>query len=453
MRMKTGEVGRGWLSVVTLSCLLFFPFSLPAQAPSERISTSPLETALLSSLKTPDWLDLSGVFRFRFEGRSGLGFLDGVDDGYGLTRARINIGVQPHPQVRFFFQGQDSRAPGIRPAASTGVFRDPVDLRQAFLEIGGSRNAPLVLTVGRQLLGYGDQKLVGPLEWANTARSFDAVKVALRTEVVNVDLFSASVVRTDPNRQINHPLDGDNLHGVHVQLNNSVEGVLIEPFLLWRTNPRVAGEGSIGDMDQYTAGVYSARNGAPGWQYVASAVKQWGDFAEATIDATFLSVLGGYQFDIEVRPRLFFEYNYASGDSNPTDGVQGSFDNIYPTAHIYYGYNDLVGLRNIKNLRLGSSVRAAGRVTLGLDFHAFWLAEPNDHLYNVLGTAPAVRTPDGGASDTKVGNELDFSASLPVGNTVTLLGGVGHMFPGPFLEANSPGDGNTFTYFSIDYRF
>lgn len=40
-----------------------------------------------------------------------------------------------------------------------------------------------------------------------------------------------------------------------------------------------------------------------------------------------------------------------------------------------------------------------------------------------------------------------------MGNTVTLLGGVGHMFPGPFLEANSPGDGNTFTYLSIDYRF
>ena len=82
---------------------------------------SPLEAPALNSLELPGWLDLSGELRFRSENRYGLGFQEGSNDGYGLVRTRINVGVRPNEYVRLFFQGQDSRAPGIRPASATGL--------------------------------------------------------------------------------------------------------------------------------------------------------------------------------------------------------------------------------------------------------------------------------------------------------------------------------------------
>ena len=47
------------------------------------------------------------------------------------------------------------------------------------------------------------------------------------------------------------------------------------------------------------------------------------------------------------------EYNYASGDADPTDGTRGTFDQLYPTGHDKYGLADQVGWRNIHHLRAG----------------------------------------------------------------------------------------------------
>ena len=100
----------------------------------------------------PGWLTLAGEFRFRFENRQGLGYREGSDDGYGLTRTRLEVGIRPASWLKFGIQGQDSRAPGIRKGlASSGALRDPIDLRQAYAEIGASQS-PVSLTVGRQAL-------------------------------------------------------------------------------------------------------------------------------------------------------------------------------------------------------------------------------------------------------------------------------------------------------------
>ena len=57
-------------------------------------------------------------------------------------------------------------------------------------------------------------------------------------------------------------------------------------------------------------------------------------------------------------PRLVAEYNYASGDANPTDGRRGTFDQLYPTAHDKYGLADQVGWRNMHDVRVRSRVEA-----------------------------------------------------------------------------------------------
>jgi hypothetical protein len=447
-RGKLSDFGR----VLSAAMIAGTLFSAPATGAQTTTGFGPLDEPALGHVndQTPDWLTLSGDFRLRFESRKGLGFVDGNDDSYGLARTRLNVGIQAGPWVRFFVQAQDSRAPGIRPDASNnGVFRDEADLRQAHVRFGGAESDPVALTVGRQLLLFGDQRLVGPLDWTNTSRTWDAVRLELRPRSDwKFDVFASSVVANTPGMQINRSVDGVNFHGVYGSMGGLIPNATIEPFLLWRTAPLVVGEdGFAGDMDRYSVGFRVAGAGG-GFDYNATLVDQWGDMAGSSIDAWAYSLGGGYTFDAPLAPRVYTEYNFGSGDSDPTDGEVGSFDDNYPTAHLFYGYNDLVGWRNIKNLRIGTEV-AIKRVTVRIDYHGFWLDDTGDDLYNVAG-ALAV---DGNGTETRVGDEVDLTVSLPITPTVSAGGGIGHMFPGPFLEANTQGAENTFSYLFFGYRF
>lgn len=402
----------------------------------------------------PSWIDFGGEFRFRFEGRQGLGYLAGNHDAYGLFRLRLNVDLTPTPWLEVFVQGQDSRAPGIRPASANGVFRDPADLRQAWVRIGGPEAGPVSLTVGRQLLLFGDQRLVGPLDWTNTARTWDAVRLEVRpVSGMRFDVFSSSVVRNDPGLEIDRSPEGNNLHGVYGSIGQVLPEATIEPFVMWRTNPRVTGENGVpGDLDRYSAGARVAGRLPDGFDYAGTLVEQWGSFAGGDIRARAWSALVGRTFQVPMSPRVFVEYNFASGDEDSSDGEIGWFDDIYPTAHLYYGYNDLIGWRNIRNLRIGATAQTFPRLRFAVDYHAFWLADAHDDLYNAAGAVTVV-SPAAGAAETRVGDEIDVTVSSPLTSTITVGGGIGHLFAGPYLEAWSQGDGNTFSYCFASTRF
>lgn len=400
----------------------------------------------------PGWLSLSGEFRVRYENRQSIGFAEGRDDGYPLIRTRLNIGIQPSSWLRFGFQGQDSRAPAIRDVPAPGAFRDGFDVRQAYVELGDPKS-PVSVTAGRQILALGDQRLVGALDWSNTARVFDAVRLQLRGSGAKVDVFSASVVRNDPFRRVNISPEGSNLHGIYASFENLLPRSTVEPYVLWQTNPAVVSElGVRGDLDRYTTGLRVWAKGLGPWDYNAAIIGQRGDAAGAEISAWGYYAELGYSIDARWKPRLYAEYNFGSGDEDPNDGRVGGFVDLYPTAHLWYGFTDQEGWRNLKNIRMGLDLAPVRKLQLKLDFHGFWLATLRDGLYNVGGRL-LVAAPQDGASDAKVGDELNAIFTVPVSDILSVGGGIGHLFPGRFVEENSPGFGHTFSYLFVWYKF
>jgi len=49
----------------------------------------------------------------------------------------------------------------------------------------------------------------------------------------------------------------------------------------------------------------------------------------------------GPDFDVAWKPRIFLEYNYASGTANPRQ-LGGTFDQLYPSGHDKFGLADQV---------------------------------------------------------------------------------------------------------------
>ncbi len=420
-------------------------------APKRDETPGTLQSGLGDEL--PGWLSLSGEFRFRFENGQGLGYSEDSDDGYGLTRTRLELGVRPVSWLNFGIQAQDSRAPGIRPALSnSGAVRDPFDLRQAYAEIGASRS-PASLKVGRQALIYGDSRLIGAPNWSNTSRVFDAVRLQVRGSGAKLDLFSASVVRNDPNRRLNRSVEGEYLHGLYGSLENVIPGSTLEPYLLWQTKSSVVNElNALGDLDRYTLGFRAWAKGLGPWDYNAALVRQWGQVAGSDIQAWAYYGELGYSIEARLNPRLYIHYNFGSGDKDPEDGRFGGFVNLYPTTAFLYGRANRVGWRNHKGLRLGSEFKPHSKLTLLLEFHSFWLASKTDALYSPAGRV-SVAPPPGGARDAKVGNEVDAVFTVPVTDNFSLGAGLAHMLPGPFVKANTPGHPFTYSYLFTSYKF
>ena len=69
-------------------------------------------------------------------------------------------------------------------------------------------------------------------------------------------------------------------------------------------------------------------------------------------------------------PHLTAEYNFASGDADPADGVRGTFDQLYPTAHDKYGLADQVGWRNIHDVRVGFDVTPFKATPITFNYHS-----------------------------------------------------------------------------------
>ena len=399
--------------------------------------------------ETPSWFSVGAAYRFRFESRQADGFREGNDDSYGLHRVLVDIGVEPKPWLNFHFQGQDARAPGK--ANATPLFRDPFDVRQAWVEIGDPEKGWLHARVGRQELNYGAQRLIGPLDWTNTARQFDAAKVSVGKDDLGFDVFAASVVEID-DQDFNRHRDGHNLHGIYGRLNRLVPGSKLEAFVLWKTTPLViSGNGQAGDADTYTAGVRFVRSLGAGFDTEMEAARQFGTFGVDDISAW-----GGYWIlgytppGVKLSPRFSAEYQCGSGDSDPEDGKYHTFDQLFPTGHLYQGTADRIGWRNISDVRAGVAIKPHPKVNLTFDHFSFWLANRNDNLYAVNGSV-AVAVPEGGAADTYVGQEIDAILSWKPEEHVTVGAGAGYFIPGRFLKDTTPGDRHTFGYLFLNY--
>ena len=425
----------------------FFLFAAGAAWAQSDFSARPVYDRTLASLtseRLPDWLKLSGEFRTRAEGRTGFNYQPGNNDAYALVRNRLNVELLPASWLDFYAQGQDSRAPGVDAGRALTTFKDPFDLREAFVRLGKA-DGPVKVTVGRQLLSYGAQRLIGPLDWTNTSRSWDAVKVELGTPDAKLDLFASSVVVIDPANPDHHH-DGFNIHGAYGSFRKIVPRATMETYLLWKT----------GHVSIWTGGFRIAAMpgdaGLRGLDYQIEFARQWGTLGAVRHSADAGYAILGYSIGKHAwKPHVSAELSHASGDPHPGTGTHRTFDQLLPTNHLFYGITDPTGWQNMDIGRLGFDATPLNRLQLAADYRELYLDRAQDSLYTVAGAA-AVK-PRAGNLARHVGGEVDISATWAVASQWKIGGGIGRLKAGNFLTQNSKGSGQTFPYLFAQYSY
>jgi len=397
----------------------------------------------------PSWLRLRGEFRERVEGLDNAGFTAGRDDVYYLSRLRISA-TATGQSMGATVQVQDARVADKSIGPQTAPFQAGFDLRQGFVDIGNAK-APVAARLGRQEIAFGDQRLVGHAGWLNAARSFDAARVTLRSPAAQVDVFAGSVVRI-LNDEFDKSGNGNRFGGAYASSARIVPQGSVEPYVFYRRETNLRTEtGSIGSLDQVTTGGRFAGKLPARLDYNVEMDLQRGSLASDEVRAW----AGHWQIRETLPgtalPRLTGEYNYASGDADPADGVRGTFDQLYPTAHDKYGLADQVGWRNIHHVRGGFELTPFKATPISVNYHSYWLAERRDALYAASG-APIARVAAGAAS-SRVGQEIDVQISRPLFPQLAFTAGYSHLLAGPFLKEATPGKSYSGPFAMVTYVF
>jgi hypothetical protein len=350
-----------------------------------------------------------------------------------------------------FVEGIDARAPWENKAPAGPPFRDHANLRQLYFQLGAD-NDPQVLRAGRLELAFGDGRLVGTLPWANTARTFDGARTTFGGAGYRVEAFAASVVKIDGDKFDQH-VPGNNFYGVYSSLTKLVPKAGVEPFFFWRRQAGLTTElGARGTMNFGTLGLRAVGRLPSNFDYDMQMAAQKGSLGNELIRAWAGHWLVGFTVvNTPLTPRVFTEYNQASGDANPTDNKRGTFDQLYPTGHDKYGLTDLVGWQNMKHTRSGVDLAIAKGWTATARYSSYWLAEPRDALYSG-GGAVLARSPSGIAG-TYVGREVDVITTVKLQPGIGFSAGLGRFIPGTFLKNTTPGKAYTYPYAMLTYDF
>ncbi len=418
--------------------------------------------------------------RIRFEMRNNnFDFNDSrnhkTDDAFWHQRFRLGVLTKICDWAKVYVQGQDSREFDSDRQDEPFVFGsegdDAFDLYQGYVDIGNEKKFPLTARLGRQVLSYGDERLIGGFDWNNLGRTFDAMKFQYThsESKTTIDWFMGNVVTVegyDNGSTDRFAFNESDSHDLFTGLYASSKVLSFqktEAYVLYRNkdrnNPEVRTNGGAVsnsyDMEQevWTLGARMAststemlhgfdyelegafQRGAVGaTQGVATLNPTPGDSKDLRAFATHAAA--GYSLEeTPWKPRFGVEYNFASGDGDPNDGNSGTFMNLYPTNHKFYGYMDVVSWKNIHNMAYTLSAKPTSKITLKLDHHFFWLADPNDALYRANGVTQ-VRTVNGAAQSASsyVGHEVDLTGYYQYSKWLSFMVGYSHFFAGDYLQ-------------------
>lgn len=396
------------------------------------------------------YLSLGGQLRARWESWDNFNFAPANDDDFGLFRLRLHGDLRAGPLLRLFVEVKSAEAtdrdlPGGRRTLDV----DTLDLQNAFADLTGELlgwNATLRL--GRQELSYGAQRLVSPLDWSNTRRTWDGARAIFKRDTWRVDAFATRPVIVEK-YEFNEWDHDQAFYGVYAVHDVASWNLKYDVYLLRLDRDGLAG----GDEERYTPGLRIAGTcPAKILDYDVEGGWQFGDAGERDIEAWFAAAEAGYTFkDCPATPRVHVGYDYASGDKDPADDEAGTFNQLFPLGHAYLGYIDVLGRQNVQAISQGLTFwPVAKRVQVRVDHHFFSRAERADAVYGVGGAV--LREADAGTSK-EIGTEADVTVMFKVDRHTSAWLGYSRFYAGDFIEESGDSSDVEFLYASVQYTF
>jgi len=407
---------------------------------------------------TEGWsLSTGGQVRYQWKDETNRNLLGNFPnhDEFGLLRTRLHADLLMEDSFRVFVETISADVHGKKASdpPPLPIDRNDWDFLNAFVEF--IANPEFRMRYGRTELQYGAQRLVSPLDWGNTRRTFEGGVLQFKDGNRSSDFFVTHPVVVDARHQ-----DESNESRYFSGLYNTWTlegGRTADAYLLHlheSDSVLANGAGVLGGADIYTVGGrYAGKSGV--WDWDVEAAVQRGNWSGDAVRAGMWALTGGATLaDLPGSPRLGLDLDWASGDDNATDGTKGTFNQLFPLGHAWFGYIDLVGRQNIVAFSPSSRWKLGETAWFRAAWHDFNLQNDSDSLYGASG-AP-VLTDTSGGSGSHVGQEWDLTlgwAPSFLAPHSELLFGYSYFVPGNFAENLGGGDRPQLLYMQYVLNF
>lgn len=410
------------------------------------------------------YFTFGGQVRSRVENFSHFGFGGAAtdDDTYWLNRFRLHTDLHVTEYFRAFVEGKSSLSTDRRlPGGKRAIDVDELALQNAFADFmlpDPESGKPFVtIRPGRQELVFGKQRLVSPLDWVNTRRTWDGIAAIVDGSDWSISPFwtqFAPVKKYD----FNSSRQSIQFFGIHASGRIPSAALAVDLYWLGLGRDNAAFNGTAGREDRQTlGGRLFGKLGETHFDIDVEGAYQLGEVGAGDISAFMVASQLGYVLpgDLAGEPRVFIGFDYASGDDSPGGDVN-TFNQLFPLGHAFYGYIDAVGRQNAVDASAGISltplaiIESFEKLSITLHFHYFWRASDKDALYDAGG---AVARGGTAGRSRDLGAEVDLLFKYPVNRHLVFLGGYSHFFPGDFIQQSGPDEGIDFVYLQLAFTF
>jgi hypothetical protein len=391
----------------------------------------------------PSWyLTLGGELRERFEGNHDAGFgIGGVgSDSYLLQRITLLTDFHFGERVRLFAEGISGLIEG-ESLPPPPVQDDPLDLAYAFIDVVPwlRYDQSLTLRAGRFGMNLGSGRLVA------TRAALSAPNIPFRFQgleaLSSTPFWAATAFLTQPVEDaggisgaddattfwglyVTHWFDAPHHHGLDFY------------YLGIQNEPATYASGTADELRHSFGLRYFGQRGQ--WDWNQEDVIQVGSFGSGSILAWTASLEGGYTWDTTGQPRLGLKVNVISGDLDPSDAEQGTFDALYPNPS-YFNDASLLRPANFIDVHPNIRVNLARNLSVNGGADCFWRYSRDDAVYFISGS---ILVPALSNEPAYVATAMDVNLEWQIQRHVTFLASYVHFFTGAYIHAAGGRDMN-----------
>jgi len=373
-------------------------------------------------------LDVNLQVRPRFEYRNGYKTLlpEGQEGTSQISqRSRLNFNYK-QDQLTTKLTLQNTRNWGDVPTATTAD-KNGIAVFEAWAQY--DLTDKWSARMGRQVLSYDNQRIMGEMDWAQQGQSHDALMVSFHPKNNQLDMGIA--YNSNAENTFQTPYTVANYKAMQYAWYHTTFDKLGASLLLLNTGYEYANTETKLLVDyKQTFGTYLTYKTGK----IDSNLAFYGQTGKSTdkqVSAWNASGYFGYNITESFKAGLGYEF-FSGKDTNDGSTVIKSFNPIFGTNHAFNGFMDYFYVGNHLNsvgledayLKLNYNVKK-------------WQFALTPHVFS----APAkVVTPLNEQLDSYLGTEIDFSAGFNFKKEITLTGGYSQMFGSKTLEFIKAGD-------------
>jgi hypothetical protein len=379
-----------------------------------------------------DGISIDAHLRTRYDRHDGHdGDIDNVPMEVIENRVRLSLDLDLVEEVRLFVQLQDVRIFGEETHTLFDYSAGGLDMHQAY---GDLRlfDQQFVARIGRQEIAWDGQRHIGSVGWTAQARSFDAIRLTVKPTDSGFTIDSFFAVLSDT----------DNLFALAPHNENSADGYLASLYA--SLTPVETKHGSLFfslsgffdrsrdtsietplDLKRSTLGLYhKGRIDLFSWRIEGH--YQLGSRGPTDISAFMIGARAGVNLKLLKGLSIVAWFDYLSGDDEPGDDTDKSFDVPYGTNHKFYGFADFflilpahTGGLGLMDAALKLELKTCPCLALKLHYHHFMSAVDR-------------------GGHTTFGDEIDFVTVYKPFDHFSAMLGLFVMFPDELLGSGDP---------------